>query len=432
MAKKKKKKNKMPYYIASLTAVFAALSVCLAIYSLPADKANTDGTNKETNITQTENISSLSANEAAASRTMYDGPMLKTDIDNVLLSVHPSGIFTFYENINGKLSVCPDTQTMEISVECSHQTIPATLYYLERDGVFTGFGLFTTSICAQDVRLFDYAFFRVMNMPSGYGDGKYLLMVDFDGGDFGFNNKTYSELFSFDKETGKTSKLTGDNGRTVDRYGRLRSDWAQLNDALIEFSADRLYLSGRNYLLDSTTADLLFIEGNTKTKPTWRSSGIYENYMNCVGDKLYYVKEADEGFEVFFMTADGSETKTVAFSGSVNDYLFFGDYILNKNNLVLKRISTDENKADLGKLLSVTAYPEFMSVSSDGTKLVILCNTAPQTIIMYDLSTGTEKVITDEKLFTNTCQQIIWTSDNSFLTVYQKSGNEYETLLWSF
>lgn len=432
MAKKKKKKNKMPYYIASLTAIFAALSVCLAIYSLPADKTNSVDTEEETNITESENISALSASDAVSSRTMYDGPMLKTDIDNVLLSVHPSGIFTFYENINGKLTECPDTQTMEISAECSHQTLPATLYYLERNGIFTGFGLFTTSIRTEDVRLFDYAFFRVMNMPSGYGDGKHLLMVDFDGKDFGLSDKTYSELFSFDKETGKAAKLTGDNGRTVDKFGRLRSDWAQLNDALIEFSADRLYLSGRNYLLDSTKADLLFIEGNTKTKPTWKSSGIYENYMNCIGDKLYYVKETDEGFEVFSMTTDGTETKTVAFSGSVNDYLFCGDYILNKNNLVLKRISTDENKADLGKFLSVTAYPEFMSVSSDGTKLVILCNTAPQTIIMYDMTTGAEKVITDEKLFTNICQQIIWTSDSSFLTVYQKSGNEYETLLWSF
>ena len=106
--------------------------------------------------------------------------------------------------------------------------------------------------------------------------------------------------------------------------------------------------------------------------------------------------------------------------------------VFNKNNLVLKRISTDENKADLGNLSKKIAYPEFMSVSEDGTKLVVLCNTAPQTAVLYDLKTGTQKIITAENLFTNTCQQIIWLSDNSVLTVYQQSLNEYKTFVLQF
>ena len=430
MAKKKKKKNKIPYYIAALSAVFAALSVCLALYS---STLNTPNEEPDTAVSKdaTPDIS-VSSDGSVVSRTMYDGPMLKTDMENIFLSVHPSGIFTFYENRGGSLSVCPDTETVNVTVPCSHQNLPATLYCLERDGIFMGYGLFTTSICTEDIRLFDYAFFRATNTPEGYGDSKCLLMVDFNGNDFASDNKTYSEIFSFDPESGKTAKLTGDNGRTVDRYGRLRSDWAQLNDALLDFSANRLYLSGRNYLLSSTTADLLFIEGNTKTKPTLKVSSIYKNHMNCVDGKLYYVREADEGFSVCSLDANGTETVVSSYSGSVDDYILSGDYILNKNSLVLKRISTDENKADLADISEKTAYPEFMSVSKDGKKLVILCNTSPQTVILCDISNGSSKIIRDENLFTNTCSQIQWLSENSFMTVYQKSANEYETLVWKF
>lgn len=426
MAKKKKKINKMPFFIAAALATFAAFSVWLAFYS---------ATLKETQptVVSPENTTTQSFTEDTATPLkVYDSPMLETDIDNVLLSVHSSGIFTFYEITNGNLSQCTDTKTIEVTAPCSHQNIPATIYYLERNGKTSGYGLFTTSISSEDIRLFDYAFFRLTNMPSGYSDAKHILMVDFDGKDFAFSDKTYSELFAFDINTGKTTKITGDNGRTVDRYGRLRSDWAQLNDALIEFSADKFYLSGRNYLLDSTNADILFIEGNTKTKPTWKSSGIYENYMNAENGNLYYAKETNGGFEIFCMTKDGTENRISAYSGNIEDYLFFGDYIFNKNNLVLKRISTDENKADLGNLSKKIAYPEFMSVSEDGTKLVVLCNTAPQTAVLCDIKTGTQKIITDENLFTNTCQQIIWLSDNSVLTVHQKNLKEYETFSLQF
>ena len=426
MAKKKKKINKMPFLIAAALAAFAAFSVWLAFYSATLK-------DYQPTVSVPENTTAQNFTEGTATPLkVYDGPMLETDIDNVLLSVHPSGIFTFYENVNGTLTPCDDTKTIEVTAQCSHQNIPATIYYLERDGKTSGYGLFTTSISSEDIRLFDYAFFRLIDMPSGYSDAKHLLMVDFDGKDFALNDKTYSELFAFDINSGKTTKITGDNGRTVDRYGRFRSDWAQLNDALIEFSADKFYLSGRNYLLDSAKADILFIEGNTKTKPTWKSSGIYENYMNTENGNLYYAKETEGGFEIFCMTADGTEKRISAYSGSIEDYLFFEDYIFNKNNLVLKRISTDENKADLGNLSKKIAYPEFMSVSKDGTKLVVLCNTAPQTAVLYDLKTGTQKIITAENLFTNTCQQIIWLSDNSVLTVHQKSLKEYETFTLQF
>ncbi|MBQ3150619.1 MAG: hypothetical protein IJB86_05170 [Clostridia bacterium] len=428
MAKKKKKKNKMPYYIATVTAIFAALSVCIALYSTTLNKK--EPTAEET---VTENtVEALSADSAVTTRNTYGGPMLTTDIDNVFLNIQSNGYFTFYENRGGALSAISDVQTVDVRAECSHQEIPATVHYIERNGVVTGYGLFTTSICSEDVRLFDYAFFRIANMPEGYGSDKHILMIDFDAADFALNDKTYSEAFGLDIASGKLTKLTSDNGRTIDRFGRFRSDWAQLNDALIDFSLDKLYLSGRNYLLDSTSADLIFIEGNTKTKPTWKSSGLYENYLNTLDGKLYYAKEAEGGFGIFSMTPDGTETRISAYSGSVNDYLFCGDYIFNKNNLVLKRISTDENKADLKAFKGSVAYPEFMSVSKDGTKLVVLFNTAPQSAVLFDLSTGTGRLITEEKLFTNTCSQIMWLSDNSFMTVSGNGMSEYETLVWSF
>lgn len=421
---KKRKKNKMPYYIASAMTVLAAASVGLVFYSggLNPNKA------PEQETTPQSQIVAEASDGFVQKRAQVDYPMMPTDIENVFVSANPYGKFAFYDYADGTFTPCNDMQTMDIKVTCSHQEIPTTLYYLERDGKKTGYGLFLTILYEDDVRLYNYAFFRLLSMPQGYGSGDAMLLVDFDEMDFARQDKTYSEVFSFDMATGKSQLLTSNNGRTVDQYGRLRPDWAMMNDAIYALGGQKIYLSGRNYQIKDNLADLIVNLDTSNTKPTWISTGIYKNFMHTENGTMYYVKPTEQGFDLYAMTADGTETKKGAFVGSVEDYLFKGDYMLDKNTLALTCLSTGENKGTAKRGSVMNAATDF-SVSPDGKKAVILCDGEKQAAILMDIAAGTCKECADTGLFTNVCDQGVWVSADSFFTTVQTETG-YEVLVW--
>ena len=425
MAKKKRKKNKVPYYIASAMTVLAAASVGILIYSGGLNPS-VKPTEPTTVIEQADTVKSA---QQFVKRTAVEYPLMATDADGVFLCANPYGLFEFYEMKGGALSPCADTQTMDIKVTCSHQEIPAKLHYIEREGRVTGYGLFLTTLYEDDVRLYDYAFFRLTEMPESYGTGK-MLLVDFDESDFAKADKTYTEVFSFDMATGKSTRMTSDNGRTVDNLGRLRTDWAQMNEALLQLGGNKLYLSGRNYQLDSDTADLIRNNDTSNTKPTWVSSGIWEQWMHTENGTLYYAKETESGFEVYGMNSKGEEKKLAAYAGSVDDYLFSGDYMLEKNTLALKRISTNENKGVL-KSDAIHVLPTDFAVSADGTKAAVLFDGETQSALLCDLTAGKSECVQDKGLFANSCDRLRFLPDGKLLTIAETASG-YEALVWTF
>lgn len=424
----KKKKNKMPYIIATAMSVLAAASVGLFFYSggfrpQPAKQP-------ETTVAQpvTEPVSE---DGLIKSRTPADYPLMPTEIGGVFVSADPYGQFTFYEYADGAFTACADAQEMDVTVTCSHQQLPAKLYYLQRGDTLTGYGLFLTTLYEDDVRLYDYAFLHLVNMPAGYGSGDAMLLVDFDEADFAKADKTYTEVLSFNLSNGKSTRLTSDNGRTVDEMGRLRTDWAQMNAALLQAGAEKWYLTGRNYQLDSTTADIVYNADTSNTKPKRIVSGLYEAYMYAENGTLYYVKETDGGFDAYSLATDGTETKLGSYAGSVDDYLFSGSYMLEKNTLALTRLTTGESK-DIGSVIgAATGSPAYFSVSADGAKFVLLFDGETQSAALCDLTTNACRKVRQEGLFTNSCSQIHWLSADSFATVAETETG-YETLIWAF
>ena len=427
---KKRKKNKMPYYIASAMAVLAAASVGLMFYSggLHPQKSSTN-----VPVSETQQLVSEDASGFVQKRTAMDYPLMKTDLPDVYVSADPYGMFTFYDYANGAFTPCTDVKEKEITVSCSHQDIPTKLYYMQRDGSVTGYGLFLTTLYEDDVRLYEYALFRLVDMPSGYGSGDAMLLVDFDHSEFPYTDKAYSEVFSFDIGSGKATRLTSNNGRTVDNFGRLRTDWAQMNNALLELGAGKYYLSGRNYQLDSSTADILYNADTSNEKPKWIASGLWENWMHTENGVMYYAKETESGFDLYSMNASGTETNIGSYADGVDSYLFSGDYMLEKNTFALKRISTDENKDTLLSAYNELAVltPTAFSVSPDGNKLIILCDGETQSAILYNLSDKTYKLVQEKGLFTTGCDQLEWLSDGQCMTIAETETG-YETLLWKF
>ncbi len=426
---KKRKKNKMPYVIASAMSVLAAAAVGLFFYSGGFHPQPQQA--PETTLTQpvTEPVS---ADGAIRLRSPSDYPLMPTRIEGVFVSANPFGLFNFYEYTDGGFTACTDAQEMDVTVTCSHQQLPAKLHYLQRGDDVTGYGLFLTTLYEDDVRLYDYAFLYLTNMPEGYGDGDAMLLVDFDEEDFAKADKTYTEVFSINLSNGKTSRMTSDNGRTVDMMGRLRTDWAQMNDALLRMGAPKWYLSGRNYQLDSTKADVIYNADTSNTKPKLIVSGLNENVLYAENGALYYIKETDGGFDAYSLTADGKETKLASYVGSVEDYLFSGGYMLEKNTLALTRLSTGESK-DIGSVANaVKGSPAYFGVSPDGARFVLLCDgEQTQNAVLLDLTTNACQYVRRKGLFTNSCTQISWLSADSFVTVAETETG-YETLVWSF
>ena len=425
---KKRKKNKMPYLIAAAMTLLAAAAVCLFFYSggfhpQPAKQQETTQAEMTTEPASADGVIRL--------RSAAEYPLMPTEIEGVYVSANPFGLFNFYEYANGAFEVCTDAQEMDVTVTCSHQNLPAKLHYLQRDDKVTGYGLFLTTLYEDDVRLYDYAFLHMVNMPEGYGSGDAMLLVDFDEEDFAKADKTYTEVLSINLSNGKTSRLTSDNGRTVDMMGRLRTDWAQMNGALLKLGAGKWYLSGRSYQLDSATADIIYNADTSNDKPKWVASGLYEEYMYAENGTLYYVKETDSGLDAFSLTPDGTETKLGSYAGSADDYLFRDGYMLEKNTLALTRITTGESK-DIGSVIGpVKGSPAYFSMSSDGAKFVLLCDGETQNATLLDLTTNACQKVRQEGLFANSCTQLVWLSTDSFMTVAETETG-YEMLIWSF
>lgn len=433
---KKRKKNKMPYIIASAMSLLAAAAVGLFFYSggwRPQPETVT-----APSTTQAPAVQSVKADGFIRSRTPAEDPLMATELPNVFVSANPYGQFRFYDYTDEGFVTITDVQEKELSVTCSHQKIPAKLYYVEKDGAKTGYGLFMTTLYEDDVRLYNYAFFHMTDMPQGYGKADSLLLVDFDERDFARADKTYSEVFSLDLSSGKTELLTSENGRTVDNLARMRTDWAQLNRALLQFGGEKLYLSGRNYQLDSTQADIIYNADTSRTKPTWVASGLYDKYMYCNGDELFYVKETDGALETYALSADRTESRLASYTGSADDYLFSGDYMLEKSTLALTRVSTGESKSAAQAVLQSgqkLGNPTYCSVSPDGGKAVILFDGEQQQAALVRLTAaGAEKsyeLVQQEGLFTVSCDQGVWLSDDTFMTTAE-TETAYETLLWQF
>ena len=425
---KKRKKNKMPYVIASAMSVLAAASVGLFFYSggfHPQPQKQPETTVAELT------TEPASADDAIRLRSAADYPLMPTEIENVYVSANPFGLFNFYEYTNGSFTACTDAQEMDVKVTCSHQELPAKLHYLKRGDKLTGYGLFLTTLFEDDVRLYDYAFLHLVNMPAGYGSGDAMLLVDFDEADFAKADKTYTEVLSFDLSSGKASRMTSDNGRTVDNMGRLRTDWAQMNTALLQLGAEKWYLTGRNYQLDSTKADIVYNADTSNTKPKLIVSGMNENYLYAENGTLYYIKETDGGFDAYSLTSDGRETKLGAYAGSTDDFLFSGGYMLEKNTLALTRLSTGESK-DIGSVIGAApGSPAYFGVSPDGTKLVLLCDGETQGAVLLNLTTNAQRQVRQAGLFANSCSQINWLTTDSFVTVAE-TATGYETLIWAF
>ncbi len=407
----KSKKNKKYIYIMSAAAILAAAAMAVMLFTQhKGDGKTVEDEGTSVSAAAPESNAKLTGFVKSTGQGNY--PLLSAGIDGFFYEANPGGVFTFYKYADGSFAKYDDVETAPVSVECSAQEIPATIYYIKVGDEISGCGLFTTAIRTESVEIYNYAFFRLVTMPEDYGNGDSMLLVDFDKVDFAKEEKTYSEIYSYDTGSGKSAKLTGDNGRLVDEIGRERTDWAVMTDNLLDScGGKKLYLSGRNYNLNTLndTADVLLINDTAK-KPTVEAQGILGAYLKVTDDGLVYMRASSGGFDCIRNGVDGTETKIASLAGDYKSYLRCGDYLLSKDTLVLTNIVSGESKTLSTAITAPTAF------SINDSKLVLFKNGSDtQQLSFIDLASGTEKLMEDASLFAPEIERAAWLPDGSFM-----------------
>ena len=285
-------------------------------------------------------------------------PYLSTDIENIFFTISTDGDVNFYSFADNNFTPVDATGTYDVSVTMSEQDVSTTVTYYEKDGVISGYGLYTGKTDSFD--LYPYAFFRLTNYGENY-DKAYstscLLLVDITADDFYSNEKVYEEPFIFKFSDSSCSRMLSEANRTVGMDGTKRSDYTLLNDAVIDGSTDhQLFFSGRQYAEADEKVDLFRSGGSGNNVDNIRLvHDVIGNWAKYVDDSIMYISvNENEDVIVAKYDTDSKETETVKTFDGVkrNGILVSGDYIyiINRNSVYSlledKEISLSSDKAN--------------------------------------------------------------------------------------
>ncbi|MEI6577873.1 MAG: hypothetical protein WCN92_00235 [Eubacteriales bacterium] len=397
--------------IIPLLTVLAAAAVVFAVMS----KSNTD---KPEQTTTPYKLSQSVYTGMLSEKGTLDFPLLQTDIDNLFYLANPNGSVVFYGYTpEGLVPYTGKVSTLKTEVTCSHQDIPVTLTFVKQGNKITGYGLFSTEISKAPVKIYAYAFFKITSLPAAYSKSGVLLLVDFDKANFYINEKLYTEAFILTLGNGNTKRLITDNSRTIDTIGAFRSDWVLFYEDFLEsLGSKALFLSSRDYNLDQKglVSEILAI---SSPKPPRIVKGLLGLWARVTKEGVVYLRKTNDGFKSVLF-ANSKEAVIKEFSGDYfKDYIYSGKYVLNKSTLILTDLFTGKEKSLNSFTVSANSL---LSISPKGTWAVIASTDgigvkASQTLVLYNLSTGIGKTVTEPLMFLQSGANFCWIDNNTLL-----------------
>ena len=255
-------------------------------------------------------------------------PYLETDIENLFYTASTDGEIKFYTFADNKFTETEADGTYDVTVTMSEQELKATVTYIEKDGVISGYGLYKGATDGFD--LYPYAFFRLTNY--GSNSSSYMLLVDVTEDDFYSNSKIYEEPFIFKPGSSSSTKMLSEASRTVGINGTKRSDYFIFNDSVIEASgSNQLFFSGRQYSEADERVDLFRSGGSGNNVDNIRLVTDVLGYWvkNVDGAIMYITCDENGNIAVMKYDTDSKESEAVkTFEGSKReDVLVSGDYL---------------------------------------------------------------------------------------------------------
>ncbi|MBQ8576228.1 MAG: hypothetical protein IJ447_09315 [Clostridia bacterium] len=351
-------------------------------------------------------------------------PLVQTEQKDLFYEMYPDGTFLFYKYADGQFSEVTGVKTKDVQITCSYQKLKVKLHYLETDAGTVGYGLFNSQQ-KTDTKMFSYVFVRLMDCPKAYSSTartKYILLTDMDAEDAYKTDKTYSDMYSYDMGSGKTSLVVSQRDRLVQNDGTMREDWTIFTDSMLNVGAKYdLFASCRNYDTKDTTVkyDFLTVANSRAAKKN--------SATTLTNSPSYIVREKDGAYFCFANTEKGfdlvkngdKKNPLAGFEGNFSDYTVSGNYLLNKATLEVTDITSGE-KISLKKA-SFTELSGFVA-NETGTKFVLFCNGEQQSMVIYNTESGETKIITDSIYDKGICNFCFIDNGTVLFSTYDETG----------
>ncbi len=271
-------------------------------------------------------------------------PLLKTDFDGIFYTMDTLGNVNFYKLVDGVLTSIEESGVYSVAPRCSGQNIPAQVHYITVDGKANGFGLYTAAN-NSGVLLFDYAFFKVCDLPDNFADeNELLLLIDTDKTRF-YGEKLYSEQFYLDTDDMTTSYFLSEEQRHAGMDGLKVKDYKMFTDEILHQPYRNIYFfTSRAYVADDVKLVDIYTSGGYDTNVD--NIRVVRNMLGMTfyrtNEGIYYYSAEDEGFVIYFY--DGNDYSIIrTFEGNLDtDYFRSGTATLQKNNGIIYDIATNK------------------------------------------------------------------------------------------
>lgn len=361
---------------------------------------------------------------------------LPTYVSGIYYTADLSGKVAFYNYSAGSFVPCTEkVETASVKMTASNQSIPVKISYIVSGGKTIGYGLFTSDM-DKSVKLYDYAFVELRNMPEGYGKS-YLILCDYDKEDFYKADKTYNEIYEYNLTAASVSTKLSQNTRLVDSNGTYRQDWAMMSDEFIaNMGKTNYFMSSRYYTEAETGVRTDIMAYSNAYRPKVVAKDIVEQWFVNNDDGMHYMKTTKDGFKS--VVKKGDKPKDVAgFEGDYfTDYLRSGNYIINKHTGEMTNLLTGDKSAFKG--VDISAATSF-SLSPDAKKAVFAfegienANGAPvQKLICANMDADIKTF--EEPMLYSESAGFVWLDNDHCMSVraISEDGAETGSVIYSF
>ncbi len=314
-------------------------------------------------------------------------PFMKTDIENVYYTMDKKGMVSFYKVADRNIEKIDGVEAFDVTVSCSGQKLPVTIYYIEYQEHTLGYGLFTNEE-HPEVYLYDYAFFKLTEQFDAYSSkSKLLLLADIEKARFYDENKVYSESFYL-YSSHETKTFLNEDQRIVDLQARLRTDYKMFTDNILHQPQNKILFFSSRFYNDYSYSDQvdIFTSGGSgenvdniryitdvASLDFWRTDdGVYY-FANkeAEGEQPENGEEATGAFSVMLYN-DKKSTEIMSFEGSLkDDFILDESYLFNiKSGEVYDVLSGKTYKIDYSEF-ETTFIPDLFEVSENGNYALV-------------------------------------------------------------
>lgn len=359
-----------------------------------------------------------------------DYPLVQSEKPGLFYEIYPDGTVKFYDYNDGEFTENTGAQKKTVNLTCSYQSVSVDVYYLKTDVGTVGYGVYTSQQ-KSDTKLFSYVFVRLIDCPeaySKYAKTSYLIFTDMDAEDAYKTNKTYSDIYTCNLENGKTTLVISQRDRLVQSDGTMDEGWTIYTDVQLNsmnkcelFASDRVY-DDRD---SEPTYDFMTVSNSNSMNKSSAATVVGSPCPTVIEkDTDYYcLINTDTGF---ILSKNGDKKNPLAsFDGSFDNYIVCGKWLLDRANMNFVDFTSGEQISV--KKANFKDCSGFIA-NSDGDKFAVFCPGEKQSVIMYDTSAGTEKIVSGSDIYNSgICNFSFIDGDTFIVTNYdseQKAINQ--------